>query len=214
MSLAEKIVTLRKQKGLSQEALAEQLNVSRQAVSRWEMGTALPDATNILQLSKLFGVSTDYLLNDDYHSDQDIPAVKNQKEFILLIGMQIIAFVFHIICCFNLSALPIFPIISLIINTILVRKLLHDLGDYHYVSLKTLKLYLTIYVCIIWLIALLPMLYIYRIIYSLFPSTSLYSGDSNILLSSGLIYVIVFLICSIPAALTIRFIHTKRETHS
>ena len=165
MSLAEKIVTLRKQKGLSQEALAEQLNVSRQAVSRWEMGTALPDVTNILQLSKLFGVSTDYLLNDDYHSDQDIPAVKNQKEFILLIGMQIIAFVFHIICCFHLSAIPIFPIISLIINTILVRKLLHDLGDYHYVSLKTLKLYLTIYVCIIWLIALLPMLYIYRIIY-------------------------------------------------
>ena len=47
MKLAEKIVTLRKQKGLSQEALAEHLNVSRQAVSRWELGTALPDATNI-----------------------------------------------------------------------------------------------------------------------------------------------------------------------
>jgi len=214
MNLAEKIVTLRKQKGFSQETLAEHLNVSRQAVSRWEMGTALPDATNILQLSKLFGVSTDYLLNDDYHSDQDIPAVKNQKEFILLIGIQIITFVFHIICCFNLSALPIFPIISLIINTILVRKLLYDLGDYHYVSLKTLKLYLTIYVCIIWLIALLPMLYIFRIIYTLFPSTSLYPGDSTIVLSSGLIYAIVFLICIIPAALTIRFIHTKRETHS
>ena len=213
MNLAEKIVTLRKQKGFSQEKLAEHLNVSRQAVSRWEMGTALPDATNILQLSKLFEVSADYLLNDDYNSDQDIPAVKNQKEFILLIGMQIIAFVFHIICCFNLSTLPIFPIISLIINTILVRKLLHDLVDYHYVSLKTIKLYLTIYVCIIWLIALLPMLFIFHIAYMLFPSTSSYPGDSTIVLSSGLIYVFVFLICSIPAALTIRYIQKYRETN-
>ena len=210
MNLAEKITTLRKQKGLSQEALAEHLNISRQAVSRWEMGTALPDATNLLQLSKLFGVSTDYLLNDDYTSDQDIPAVKNQKEFILLIGMQIIAFVFHIICCFHLSTLVIFPIISLIINTILVRKLLHDLGTYHYISSKTIKLYLTIYVCIIWLMALLPMLFIYRIAYMLFPSTTLYTGDS--ILATGLIYILIFLICSIPAALTIRYIHKNRET--
>lgn len=210
MNLAEKITTLRKQKGLSQEALAEHLNISRQAVSRWEMGTALPDATNLLQLSKLFGVSTDYLLNDDYTSDQDIPAVKNQKEFILLIGMQVIAFVFHIICCFHLSTLVIFPIISLIINTILVRKLLHDLGTYHYISSKTIKLYLTIYVCIIWLMALLPMLFIYRIAYMLFPSTTLYTGDS--ILSTGLVYILIFLICSIPAVLTIRYIHKKRET--
>ena len=211
MKLAEKIVTLRKQKGLSQEALAEHLNVSRQAVSRWELGTALPDATNILQLSKLFEVSTDYLLNDDYNSDQDIPAVKNQKEFILLIGMQVIAFVFHIICCFHLSSLIIFPIISLILNTILVRKLLHDLEEHHYVSSKTIKLYLTIYVCVIWLMALLPMLSIFRIAYMLFPSTSLYTDGAGTI-SSIFVYIIVLLICSIPAALTIRYIHKNRET--
>lgn len=77
MKLSEKILNLRKQRGMSQEELAENLNVSRQAVSRWEMGSALPDATNILQLSRLFGVTTDYLLNDEYESDRDIPAVKN-----------------------------------------------------------------------------------------------------------------------------------------
>lgn len=66
MKLSEKILMLRKQKGMSQEELAEKLNVSRQAVSRWEGGSALPDATNVLQLSKLFEVSADYLLNDDY----------------------------------------------------------------------------------------------------------------------------------------------------
>ena len=76
MTLSEKIVSLRKAHGWSQEDFAEKLNVSRQAISRWENGTALPDAQNVLQISKLFGVTTDYLLNDDYESDRDIPAVQ------------------------------------------------------------------------------------------------------------------------------------------
>ena len=79
MKCSEKIVQLRKQHGLSQENLAEKLSVSRQAVSRWEMGTAMPDASNILQLSKLFDVTTDYLLNDDYESDEDLPKVRKVK---------------------------------------------------------------------------------------------------------------------------------------
>lgn len=65
MKLSEKIVLLRKQNGLSQEALAEKLGVSRQAVSRWETGTALPDASNLLQLSDLFGVTADSLLREE-----------------------------------------------------------------------------------------------------------------------------------------------------
>ena len=61
MRFEEKIVELRKAKGLSQEELAEQLGVSRQAVSRWELGQTLPDISNLLQLCELFGVSADYL---------------------------------------------------------------------------------------------------------------------------------------------------------
>ena len=76
MKLSDKIIRLRKSNGLSQENLAEKMNVSRQAISRWESGIAMPDANNILQLSKLFGVTTDYLLNDDYQSDNDLPKVK------------------------------------------------------------------------------------------------------------------------------------------
>lgn len=79
MKLSEKILSLRKQHGLSQEDLAEKLNVSRQAVSRWEVGSAQPDASNVLQLSRLFGVTADYLLNDNYESDYDVPAVKNTE---------------------------------------------------------------------------------------------------------------------------------------
>ena len=76
MKLPDKIIKHRKANGWSQEDFAEKLNVSRQAVSRWENGSALPDAQNILQISKLFHVTTDYLLNEDYESDRDIPMVK------------------------------------------------------------------------------------------------------------------------------------------
>lgn len=79
MKLSEKIVRLRKINGWSQEDLAEKINVSRQAVSRWEGAIAQPDAMNILQLSKVFGVTTDYLLNDEYESDSDLPKIKELK---------------------------------------------------------------------------------------------------------------------------------------
>lgn len=65
MRFEEKIVELRKQKGLSQEELAEQLGVSRQAVSRWELGQTLPDIPNLLQLCEMFSVSADYLVRDE-----------------------------------------------------------------------------------------------------------------------------------------------------
>lgn len=92
MKLNEKIYQLRKQSGMSQEETAQRLHISRQALSRWENGTAQPAANNIIEISKLFGVTTDYLLNDDYQSDADIPVVaeaqrNNQilrKNFILL----------------------------------------------------------------------------------------------------------------------------------
>ena len=79
MKLSDKIIQLRKSNGWSQEDLAEKLNVSRQAISRWEGATAQPDAANILQLSKLFRVTADYLLNDEYESDNDLPKVKEVK---------------------------------------------------------------------------------------------------------------------------------------
>ena len=64
MTLGEKIQTLRKQKGLSQEQLAEKITVSRQAVSKWELSESFPDVDNIVQLSNIFDVSTDYLLRN------------------------------------------------------------------------------------------------------------------------------------------------------
>ncbi len=65
MNISEKILKLRKEKGLSQEAFAEKLGVSRQSVSKWESGGTLPDIDKIIAMSELFGVSTDYLLKDE-----------------------------------------------------------------------------------------------------------------------------------------------------
>lgn len=64
MNFAEKLYTLRTQSGYSQEVLAEKLNVSRQAVSKWEIGTTLPETDKLIAISNLFNVSIDSLLID------------------------------------------------------------------------------------------------------------------------------------------------------
>lgn len=64
MPLNEKIQLLRRRQGWSQEQLAEKLGVSRQALSKWENGTATPDTANVMKLCRLFGVSADDLLDD------------------------------------------------------------------------------------------------------------------------------------------------------
>ena len=64
MKLGQKIAELRKKSGLFQEALAEKMNVSRQAVSKWESNQSIPDIEKIVDLSELFGVTTDYLLKN------------------------------------------------------------------------------------------------------------------------------------------------------
>ena len=65
MILADKIVSLRKKAGWSQEELAEQLGVTRQSVSKWEGVQSVPDMDKVVQMSRLFGVTTDYLLKDE-----------------------------------------------------------------------------------------------------------------------------------------------------
>lgn len=120
MNLADKILELRKKKGLSQEELAEVLNVSRQTISRWEVGTALPDAINLVQLSKVFEVSTDYLLNEEYNSDNDLPSVKENVKLerdksdlkvsliLMTIGFILILFEFYHYKIPNFDLLPDF----------------------------------------------------------------------------------------------------------
>ncbi len=80
MKFEEKLVKLRKSNGLSQEQLAERLGVSRQAISRWESGDSTPDMINLLGLCECFNVTSDYLIHDDYESDEDMPIIREKNE--------------------------------------------------------------------------------------------------------------------------------------
>jgi len=69
MTLGEKIQILRKQQGMSQEQLSALVGVSRQAISKWEVGESIPDVGNVVQLSEIFGVTTDYILKNGVHGE-------------------------------------------------------------------------------------------------------------------------------------------------
>ena len=69
MAIGEKLGLLRKKNGMTQEDLAETLNVSRQSVSRWEINIAFPETDKLIKLSKLFGCSIDYLLKESNEVD-------------------------------------------------------------------------------------------------------------------------------------------------
>ncbi len=104
MKLNEKLIKLRKEKGLSQEEFGNQINVSRQAVSKWETGETTPDIKKIKEIVQKFQVSYEYLLNDETENKEEqqatekleettnTPAKKSKKKTILKIVIILIAF--------------------------------------------------------------------------------------------------------------------------
>lgn len=84
MILADKIIKLRKKNGWSQEELAEKMQVSRQAVSKWEGAQTIPDIEKILMLGSLFGVTTDYLLKDEIENEEFTDETKSSVKRITL----------------------------------------------------------------------------------------------------------------------------------
>ncbi len=125
MKLHEKIFQLRKQAEMSQEEAAERLNISRQALSRWENGTAQPTANNIVEICKLFGVTSDYLLNDEYNSDDDLPKVKEVRTngihqiMICLITLEVMVLILQFAATFILqnaffAALSFIPFVAVV----------------------------------------------------------------------------------------------------
>lgn len=90
MTLSEKLYSLRRKQGLSQEALAEKLDCSRQVISKWENGTTTPDAEMLQKYSELFGVSIDYLVKEDIEKPTSVqPTGKNDgnKKLLGILGL-------------------------------------------------------------------------------------------------------------------------------
>ena len=79
MILADKITALRKKAGWSQEELAEQLGVTRQSVSKWEGAQSVPDMDKVVQMSRLFGVTTDFLLKDELSEEDKLVVNRARK---------------------------------------------------------------------------------------------------------------------------------------
>jgi len=85
MTLGEKIQALRKQHRMSQEQLADRLNISRQAVSKWETNESQPDIERLVEIGSLFNVTTDYLIKDGYTQTATVtpPMRKDNDESIV-----------------------------------------------------------------------------------------------------------------------------------
>ena len=144
MNLSEKLYHLRKEKKVTQLELAEELNVSRQAISRWEMGESYPSVENLLQIGRFYDVSVDYLVNDDYIMDENMkmPEEKRKKtksnykeiikKIIIVLAFTIIAitiaFYFHsvysMILFITLSCVLVFIvyIVKLLLSYLINRR--------------------------------------------------------------------------------------------
>lgn len=107
MELNEKLVALRKKKGLSQAELAEAIKVSRQAISRWEVGTAIPSADNLMWLSKFYDVSMDELMGTVINAgNSDAQSVEPKTEFLkkIVIALCIVVMFIGVIAWSKLFA--------------------------------------------------------------------------------------------------------------
>lgn len=109
MKFGEKIIKLRKEKGLSQEEFGNKINVSRQAVSKWENGEVKPDTDKIQEIVKKFNVSYEYLLNDEIendgeHSKEFVKKDKKHKIKGILKVILIIFIIYLLICIYKFIA--------------------------------------------------------------------------------------------------------------
>lgn len=106
--LSEKLYELRKEKKLSQEELAEKLNVARQTISKWENGITIPDTNNLLEISKIFEISIDDLIckKEDNQNELNNEIVNKNKKFLvkkmIIISIVILILVFLFILIYRM----------------------------------------------------------------------------------------------------------------
>ena len=90
IEIANKLLQLRKEKGLSQEQLAQKLGISRQAISKWERAEASPDTDNLIELAKLYDISLDeLLLHEPSSKEKNCRQLKKQKIIILMLVLMV-----------------------------------------------------------------------------------------------------------------------------
>ena len=88
MNFSEKLLTLRKANDMTQEQLAEKLDVSRQSISKWESGQATPELEKIIAMSAVFNVTTDYLLKSSEIDDLSVKTEMLEKQQQMMLGRE------------------------------------------------------------------------------------------------------------------------------
>lgn len=132
MKFYEKLIKLRKEKGISQEEFGNELNISRQAVSKWELGESKPDIDKVKKIAQFYGVSFEYLLNDELEKEETTKR-KNNKINIIFVILFII-FSIYIIECLSKSIL---------FSYVLSKNNLNNISSYKYSSENESETYIT-----------------------------------------------------------------------
>ena len=130
MSFGENLANLRKQKGWSQDDLANNLNLSRQAISKWENNQSKPDVDNVQKISKAFGIKIDDLLDNDIPKEKavtlEVKKAEKKEKAIVIVKLIIIA----VIILYVISVVYKFASLLIIVNG--VQKYA-NLDNYHYI---------------------------------------------------------------------------------
>ena len=217
MTLGKKLQQLRKAKGLSQEQLAEQINVSRQAISKWELEEAVPDTSKVILLSKLFQVSTDYLLKDDLDNDinplpakdaNDSPQGKSRMLTIICLGIVAIGFLICAISWLRWFKFLTYNMIFILQENILpvsigfivqiIGVVIFEAFNSRYISeADNSKVRRNFYTVSVWLVFLFPSIYVANTFFSIFRRPITFFAD--------LIYVAVpYVLICIAVSLLLR----------
>ena len=102
MNFNDKLIDLRKKKGLSQEELGYELNVTRQTVSKWELGQTKPEMDKLIEISKYFNISVDELLDEENNKEKKQKVGFNWKPIVIICALLIILLIFVVYCVFSL----------------------------------------------------------------------------------------------------------------
>lgn len=97
MDISEKIKQIRNKEGLTQEQFSEKINVSRNAVAKWETNRGYPDIQNLISISEVFYISLDELVKDDVNVKNKIIAESSSKKWHILVILYLVAIIIYIV---------------------------------------------------------------------------------------------------------------------
>lgn len=201
MTIADRVQSLRKGRGISQEELADKIGVSRQAVSKWESEQSVPDLDNVIIMSEFFGVTTDYLLKGIESDEQAKGKPANANVFV------IVATVLNFIGLIISSAVwyeqqtPMAPVIGLIFMA--AGCMVFGVGMLAPTINAKASAKRNFWIFNIWLLSFIPLSFIYNTIFT--GGTAPYPLLSGTWLAFPAFWLVYFAICLTVVFLQIKF---------